>query len=343
MKVKKTSSEIKMNILNELKTGPKTIAEIGDSISSNWLTTEKFLKELKEEKKVKELLSTDKKKVYQIITGDTYFNIPIIEDQRKKFKTLFYMILKKYSEYNKIPTKTEFSKCAVRVIKEGNNEFSDLPVIWYLYGMIPLMVADPSEKYNKDYKIKDETRIIKIIGNYCIENYKKTPKQIEKDQHKLLGDELYILADQFRTEINKNDFDKENILNILDRFFIECPIDEEFLDVFEFTEKFIMTIGKLSEFVDIHDYRKEIISTFESLWNYIKTYKVYQSIDKLKIFPKKEIILQSSVGNMLDFRKDCFNESFSDLHSIYMSNLTDKEIILSEDEKKARDILEGMY
>ncbi len=341
MKNKKTSLEIKENILTELKKSPKTVANIGEAISSNWITTEKFLKELKEEKKVKELVSTEKKKVYQIITGDTYFNLPLTDEQRRRFRTLFYLILKTYSKNNKTPTKTQLSKCAVKVIKNPNLELSNLPVIWYLYGMIPVMVANPAEKYTEETHFKDEIKIVKIIEVYRNENFEKSSRQIDKKQHEELGDELYKLADHFSREINSDRFNQDKILDILNKFFIACPIDKEFMEVFEFTDKFVSTIDKLSNFVNLEKYKKEIISTFDSLWKFIATYKVYESINKLRILPSKEIILEFYVGNILEIRKTCFEESFSELYSIYLSNLTEKEIKLSEDAKKARDIMEG--
>lgn len=339
MKIKKTVLEIEEKIISKLKSGPKTISEIAEGISSNWLTVEKFLKKLKEDKKVKELVSTEKKKVYQLVIGDTYFNLPMNQVQRKKFRTLFNLILQTYREKNKIPTKTHLSKCAVEIIRNKDSELGDLPVIWYLYGMIPLMVADPLENYSEEIHLENKKGIKKIIQVYINKNHNLLSKELDKQQHKEYGEELYQLADKFKDIIKKDTF--EGALNILNKFYIACPIDEDFPEVFDFTDRFFSTLNKLSNFVNIKEYKKEIRSTFDSLWNYIATYKCYQSVEKLKIIPNKELLLEFYIGNVLEARKTCFEESFSELYSIYLSNLNEKEIELSGEAKNVRDILEG--
>ena len=44
-----------------------------------------------------EIISADKAKIYQKIFGDTYFDIPITEKERKEFRTLFSLVIKKSS------------------------------------------------------------------------------------------------------------------------------------------------------------------------------------------------------------------------------------------------------
>jgi hypothetical protein len=339
MKIKKTSLEIKENILIKLESGPKTISEIAEAVSSNWLTIEKFLKELKEDKKVKELISTEKKKVYQIITGDTYFNLPIKDEERKKFRTLFYLILQIYKEKNEIPTKTQLSKCAVEIIKNKESGLGNLPIIWYLYGIIPLMVAEPFGDYNEEIPLENKKAIKKIIQIYMNKNHNISSKELDKQQHKEYGEELYQLADEFKDIIEKDTF--EGGLDILNRFYIACPIDENFPEVFNFTDRFFSTLTKLSSFVDLKKYKKEIRSTFDSLWNYIATYKCYQSVFELGIIPNKKLLLEFYIGNVLEARKTCFEELFSELYSIYLSNLKNTpNIEYSEEVQKIREIMQ---
>jgi len=343
MKIKKTSLEIKESILKELKYDPKTVADIAEAISSNWITTEKFLKELKDDKKVKELVSTEKKKVYQIITGDTYFNLPITEEEARKFRTLFYLILKVYKEKNKVPTKTELSKCAVSVIMDSKINLSNLPVIWYLYGMIPIMVADPYRLYKEEMEFRDKKEIIKIIQCYRDENRENDQRQIDIKQHQEYNKKLYILADIFLNEVSGSSFNKEKVLDTLNEFFIACPVNDEFPEVFEFTDLFISTINKMSLMDNIEKYKKEISLTFNALWKYIATYEVYQSLVFQKRFKNKKLILEFYIGNILEARKMCFKESFSELESIYLSKLTESDlskIKLSKEAQEIRKIME---
>lgn len=340
MKVKKTSQEIKASILDELRKSPKTIAEISQSIKSNWITTEKTLKELSEEAKVRELLSTEKKKVYQLITGDTYFDIPITEIERKRFRSLFCLIMQVFKEKNISPTKTFFAKTAVEVIKNPESGLSDLPVVWYLYGMIPLMIADPLVNYQEDIVLEKKNKINEIIGCYISKNCNNKSKQIQIQQHKVYNEELYQLADRFLERIESNWKDEE-ILSLLNEFFIACPIDNEFPEVFESIDRFISTVGKLKHFSKLQDHKKEILLTFDSLWKYIATYKMYKSLSLLKRFPDNKMILEFYVGNILESRMISFQESFSELESVYLSKLTDKDISLTPEAAKVREIMDG--
>src|SRR4030066_2316612 len=110
---RKTSDQIKDEILFSLNAHPLSIDQIRKKVESNWSTINNYLDELTKEGKVKEIISADKAKIYQRIFGDTYFDIPISDLERKKFRTLFSLILQEYNLRKEIPTKTHFAKCAV--------------------------------------------------------------------------------------------------------------------------------------------------------------------------------------------------------------------------------------
>src|SRR4030042_4618236 len=93
-KIKKIPGEIKSEILDQLKGGPKTNAEISEAINSNWLTTEKFLKELKEEKKIIELISAPKSKIYADLNDLAFFYLPLDKKIREQTFSLLYTINK---------------------------------------------------------------------------------------------------------------------------------------------------------------------------------------------------------------------------------------------------------
>ena len=128
MAIRKTTQQIKEEILSSLNKCPLSIEQIRKKAESNWSTINNYLEELKKERKVKEILSTDKAKIYQKIFGDTYFDIPITEEERKKFRTLFSLIIQEYKSYRKIPSKTHLAKCAVHVIDNKDSGVNDLPI-----------------------------------------------------------------------------------------------------------------------------------------------------------------------------------------------------------------------
>ena len=166
MAVRKTPQQIKEEILSILNDGPLSIEQIRKKVESNWSTINVYLEELSKEGKVKEIVSADKAKIYQRILGDTYFDMPITDNERKKFRTLFSLILQEYKLIGSIPTKTHFAKCAVHVIKNESSGLSDLPTIWYLYGLIPQMIADPSQDYQEEINLDHKVKIKNLINEY---------------------------------------------------------------------------------------------------------------------------------------------------------------------------------
>jgi hypothetical protein len=339
MKIKKTASEINENILQELEEGPKTITEIKDKLGSNWQTVEKFLAQLQEEGKVKEIISTDKRRVYQKNFGDTYFDVPISSKERKKFNTLYHLILENYKAKKRIPTKTEFAKVVIDVINDSE-ELKNLPTIWYLYGMLPLKAAEPSQEYTKEFSFEHERQIQNRINDSILDKENKSSTQIQREQHKKYNEWFYVYCDDF-TDETKNSWNDKKILETLNQLYINCPVDDEF-PIFEFFDKFNTTIKKLyyTNNNSLENFKREIILTFDSLWKYYATYRAYKSLKELNRFDPQQIKL-FYLGNLLESRNVTFNECFSDLYSIYLHNLKeDVKIEISDEIKEIRNIME---
>ncbi len=339
MTIRKTAEQIKEEILSHLKEGPLSIEQLRIKIESNWSTTSNYLEELNKEGKVKEIISADKAKIYQRIFGDTYFDLPITDDERKMFRTLFSLIMKKYKEINRTPNKTQLAKTAVRVINSPESGLSKLPTVWYLYGAIPLMIADPSQDYQEEWIFEHKQKINNIIDIFMKENHNKKTKQIQKEQHIEYNDRLYKLSDDFLELTEEHSWNKEKIFEILNEFCIVCPIDEEFKEVFWLTERFVSTVRKLSYFDNLENNRTKILLTFDSIWKFIATYKFYQTISVKKRFSDKNL-LNLYLGNPLAVRKACAEEALSDLYSIYLSKLDNREINISPEVQKIREIMQ---
>jgi hypothetical protein len=340
MVVRKTAEQIKEEILSHLNNAPLSVEQLRKKLDSNWSTTNNYLEELSKEGKVKEIISADKAKIYQKIFGDTYFEIPIDLEERKKFRALFSLIIKKYKEINKIPNKTELAKVAVKVINSPESGLSELPTVWYLYGMIPLMIVDPSQDYQEEIIFEHKQKIINIIEVFIKENQDKKTKQIQREQHKEYNDKLYQLADNFLDLIGKNSWDNEKIFETLNEFFIVCPLDEEFREVFTFTERFISMVRKLSHFDRLENHKTKILLTFDALWKFIATYKFYKTISLKRKFSDKNL-LNLYLGNAISVRKSCAEESLSDLYSVYLSKLDDRNLELTPEAEKVREVMQG--
>ncbi len=338
MVVRKTAEQIKEEILSHLKERPLSVEQLRIKAESNWSTINSYLEELNKEGKVKEIISADKAKIYQRVFGDTYFDIPITDDERKMFRTLFSLIMKKYKEANKTPNKTQLAKTAVKVINSPESGLSELPTVWYLYGRIPLMIADPSQDYQEELIFDHKQKINNIIEIFMKENHNKRTRQIQKEQHMEYNDRLYKLSDDFLEFTEKQEWDKQKIFEILNDFFVVCPIDEEFKEVFWLTERFISTVRKISYFDKLENNRTKVLLTFDALWKFIATYKFYQSIKKR--VPDKDI-LNLYLGSSLAVRKVCAEEALSDLYSIYWSKIDNRETNASDEVLRIKEIMQG--
>jgi len=341
---RKTPEEIKQRILEALNDKPLNAQEISKAISSNWSTVKTYVDDLINKEKVKEIYFGEKNIIYQKITGDTYFDIPISDEERKKFRTLFYLIIQEYKKRKKFPTKTHLAKCAVHVIKNEDSGLSKLPIVWYLYGMIPLMISDPSQDYQEETKFEHEIKIINLINDFIVKKGEKGSGQIQIEQHKEYGEELYTLSDEFFKITNLSEWDDKEILEVLNKFFIACPVDKEFPEIFDLTEVVLSIIRKLTIMnIPLQRYRKEILLTFDSLWKLIALYKFYKSKTIGKDAMNKETLLRFYVGHAFESRRRNLQETILELNSTYLNNLANfdiSKIKLSKEVQEVRKIME---
>ena len=345
MVIRKTSQRIKEEILSYLDKQPLSVEQLRKNIEdSNWATVNKHLEELKIEGEVREIISTEKIKIYQRVVKDTYFNLPITNEQRKKFRTLFSMIVDEYKKQRKNLTKTHIAKCAVYVIDNKESGLNDLPIVWYLYGMMPLMAVDVNANYKEEFALECKTKIKNLIIEFVKENGEKGSIQIEQEQHRRYNDETYVLSDEIFKMLNEPEINNQKFNELLGKFFIVCPIDSEFPKIFDLTEKVISIMQKMILLdLDIKDYRKEIILTFDSLWKFIALYKLYKSITEGPNSMNKELVLNFYLGGAIEDRERVVNESLSEINSFYLTNLIKfdiNKIKLSDEVKEIRKITE---
>lgn len=344
-RIKKTADEIKKSILFKLNEGPQTAQDIALGINSNWKTVKDYLKKLVEEGEVKEVIATEKVSYYKRTAGDTYFDLPISEEQRKRFRTLFYLIKESYKRNDKNLNKTHLAKCAVNVIRENNfEELKDLPVVWYLYGALPQMILTVVEEVSEDHGFKEKQKIQRAINSYIELNGDKSASQLQRKQHENYGQKLYCLVDELFEELNKRKLDKDKINNLLNNFFVECPVDPKFPEIFNLSEEVISVIDHLAFLKgDLDEYRKEILTTIDSLWKFIALYYLYKSKTEGENQMDEEILKNFYLGEALEDRKRVLIESFSELRSKYLEVLSKTDlskIKLSEDAKEVARIME---
>ena len=315
MKIKKTSHEIKDRILDELKNGPLTIAEISGKIKSNWLTTEKFVNELSKAGLVLEIFSSPKMKVYRRTDDLAYYGLPFSEDIRNKSASLLFTVADKWqSETKTIPSKTIIQKIAVELIEKSDKQFKDIPILRFHYGQTLAVRYD--ETFKEDYQILSLSEGQNSLLLSLIEKYKKmSSSRAQIEQYKKEGMEFYY---EKETNVIKgfSEIDFKKIENNLLKLSIYYPIELE--NTFELFDKFIycsIALLNLSNDKEKQECLNKIKEIFYLLWDTITTNYFFYDSEKYILPEKKELfnqiksnILNSKISNLTSVIEDLESE-----------------------------------
>ena len=167
---RKTPREIKQKILEALNDRPLNAQEISKAISSNWSTVKNYVADLIIDKKVKKIVFGEKSIIYQKITGDTYFNIPLKDNDRNMLKFIFFNAIKEHKEITgKQIRRTDLAKLTDFVNCKLNLH---LPIVWYIYGPMPLMIIDLQKNYSTEVLPKNAEEVKKTIKSWIIDKRK---------------------------------------------------------------------------------------------------------------------------------------------------------------------------
>ena|SRR3989344_628747 len=331
--MRKDREQIAQLILSSLEQKPLSTQQISEKVKSNWITINEVLEELKTEEKVREIIATDKIKIYQKITGDTYYSIPITREQREYYRFLFSLAINEYkNQKNRIPKKTELAKIVVDTVKEAS---LDLPVVWYLYGQIPLMVSDPVRDYSTSFTPNNFDQIKKIVSkNVKEQNYENTHK-LKTDHYKKYSNSFYEIKENLLFELGGEE-DPKKILDCFNLFYMRCPSENP--QIFNYVEKLYSLANKLELENALIKNKVKVIVALEAVWGLIATYTMIDSLSQYPQYPKEEII-QYYLGSTVETKKNCAQEATSNLQSIYLNNLTEKEIDLPEEIISTREVM----
>ncbi len=335
--MKRAPEEIKSSILSILWLKPLTIQQISKEIDSNWLTVEKFVRELKQEGKIKEVISTDKLTLYQKVNEDTYYNLPLTDKDRDTFKYIFSAVLQEYKDKQKIPKKTELAKAVVDVINEAK---LNLPVVWYLYGKIPLMITDPQRDYSTPYAPENHEHIVTIVKKIIKDQNHSNMRELKAEHYLKYANEIYRIKEKLLSALE--DFNnEEKIIDLFNDLFIACPIYED-KEAFFLTDRLIMVVRKLNLLSLLKENKRDVMFALDSLWRFLTLYHFVESLSRDTRYQKSEL-LNFYLGSVIETKKYATKESISNLESIYFNNISKLDISsikLSPEAKKIREIME---
>ncbi|MDP3027521.1 MAG: winged helix-turn-helix domain-containing protein [Nanoarchaeota archaeon] len=332
-KIKKTPENIKIKILDQLRNGPKTNAEIGEAINSNWLTIEKFLKELKEEGLVIEVVSSPKMKVYKRTDDPAFYGLPFSEEIRNKSSSLLFTIADKWKkEKGIIPARTTLQKVAVELIESSDGKLSDIPILRFHYGQTLAVGYEDSRAFK--YTILPLTQNqIEVLSRLINEYHGKPSKHAKSKQYQKKGMEFYKEKEEnLLGGFSETDYKK--VESSLLRLSILYPI--ELKNTFPIFYKFVycaICLSNLKETDFKKDYFNKIKENFYLLWDAITTEYFFYDAERYIIPEKKEMfnqirsmVLNSKLFNVLSIIEDLESEVNS-INPEEIETLIDKESI----------------
>ena len=308
-KDRKTPNEIKEDILIELEKGPKNISEIADNIKSNWITTEKFLTELEDEKKIIELISASKSKVYASKKDLSFFYLPLSQKIREKTLSLLFTINKLWKEENKqSPQRTILQKIAVKFVEENNLQ-EEIPILRNHYGQT-LALRFEEDSYSKEFSLSEsQKKILKSL----IKKYKSlTSSAARLEQYEKPSMHFYNQKEKLLKDFSKEDKIESNFFDLL----LEYP--SELSLSFEVFNREVFCAVNILNSKEINEYLPRLRETFSLIWDCLTTelyfYDAEKLIDKEKIELFNQIksnYLNSKITNVSNVLEEFENEVVS--------------------------------
>jgi hypothetical protein len=308
-KIKKTQEDIKILILDQLRNGPKTNAEISEAINSNWLTIEKFLKELKDEKKIIELISASKSKVYASKEDLAFFYLPLSEEIRKKTLSLLFTINQAWKEEKNIQSlsRTTLQKLAVEFV-EKNNLQEEIPILRHHYGQTLALRFE--DNLSEEYSLKEDQK--KSLRNLIREYKPLSSTKARLKQYKKPSMRFYKIKEETinNFSLENEELLKKNLFNLFANYPCELSASFKLFDKLIYCAINILNIKD-----NKHEYLSNIRGAFFLVWDCLTTEAYFYDAEKLISPEKSELFYQiksnylnSKIINVCEFIEEIENE-----------------------------------
>ena len=321
---RKTPEEIKAKILGALNDRPLNAQEISKVINSNWSTVKNYIEELVKEGKVKET-TFGGNILYQKLIDDTYYNIPITDKQRNTLKFIFSSAIRIHREIKEEPIKRT---ALAKLTAELNSELDlKLPVVWYLYGPMPLMIMDLQKDYSTTQDIENSDKILKFIRGWIESKKDMCVKELKVEYYQKANHGLYLAKETLYANLKKGYF--TDILKLTRDFYSKClTYNDHFCELMEDFYDIVSGLNYLKVIEKNPKIKNQIFVTFDSLWKYVASKMLYDSL--LSLGYAKEGI-NNYLGPAIETKKCLAIESIKDLDEEYISMLPDEMIHLKEE------------
>ena len=269
----------------------KSIKEISDETELDRTAIVTYLKILKECGLLVEN-QEGTKKIFSIVPTyrtDTYFGLPLGDEEEKNAETLYYLIRKNWKEQTTKPLfKTHAQKIAYKVITNCKLE---IPIGWYIYGGVCIMSYEDTKEYSYQGFSDDIEKCIKEITTEFVKN--DYAWESKKQQYDEMGIELYKIKEDILSILYSPDFriHSKNSLFVLVKKLRKlsslAPQDtrKEYVETMGAYQDLMLDItNKLDENI-ILEHTREITLLFEAIWRYIALFNFKQNLREY--YPEK--------------------------------------------------------
>lgn len=320
---RKSSRELVGDIAGALTSEPQSIQEISDAVGADRQSVTKYLEELRDAGIVKEDKSGRSRRfsVSEYEDNEAYFELPIKNEDKQKFKALFSKIVDEYHEqFNTMPGKLLYQKIAVKIIDSLE---LPLPHGRYQYGSITAMNYTPGDgkgigpvdfgpHFTEEQIDKQVEETVEEYGELGFHEARK--KQYEDDEM-----ELYLLKEEIMADLagdieNKSEFERK-----LYNFLAKTPELEDRVE-----EALVDFIAISSDLLEEPQQRAKVIETFTELWELIAFYCLREDLTG---FYDKEIL----ESRMEDDREEKWDETEQALTELISLHKDVREFEVSEE------------
>ncbi len=344
--MKKSFEEVKVAILTSLEQGPLSIQKISEDIKSNWATTNKAIEDLKQENKIKEVVETEKIRIYKLTDYPVFYGIPLPKSIRDRYLFIFSEIIKEWKKQKdgEIPISTALYKTAVDVVEKCNLA---LPVLHFHYGLVSPVAIKPEENLETKYKFiipKNSAQIISsikdIVKLHSNDSQKEEDIQYDNYQEKYnlqifkLRKKLVRVTNPNFSKLNKN-----KIENLLLTISMEFPNSKEEKEIYPLFDTFLSASVILLNSSQFKDYIKEIKECFEGIWDLLTTHLFFKDARNF-MFKEALPIFNLIRTSTLNTKQASIEERILNLESISNTiNISEIKMPMDEESITIRKIL----
>lgn len=341
---RKSTRELIGAVAGALSNNPKSISEISEQVNADRKAVAKYLEELKDAGVAKETQEGRSRKFYisKFENDDTYFGLPLSDEQRKILDTIFAEIERKYvEEKGEIPSKAKGQKIAVQVLQSC--EGLGVPYGGYRYGSLTMKSYTPGMDYEKHTEVVPEWPEVKASIDQALDVYadKSNMDEVKDEQYRRQDMLLYQSKERIMTmltaDVNSRDLERE-----LYNFVSHTPqLDSEAHDIM------MDFVAMAPEAVDAPRSRSKTFEAFSEVWNMIAVYRLHSDL--------KEFYPEDLLDNRLDpekrDHKEGAIEALSEMEKFYEVEEPSEEFkelqgsadkISEEEKEKRREELEDM-